>query len=478
MRAVGQKTVNSCRCGPSGCRGWLGWCACLAAVLAGPAVAVAETSVSSSEPYVLESLFPQVSGGWTGADCATSFVVQGDGARGQRSVFLFGDTLITGFNASVPRRTQPSWMPHSTVGIIPLGGGSTGERYPVAYSIAHNSTSGAPMTLFRPETEQLPDEYWWVMQGIQVTDSGSGSSGWAGEQGSGMGGHRALLLADRILPDASSPLGFRSAGTTAIVVEDVSSSDATQWQYWSLPLTRVSDGCLSWTLALFMQPSDGNHVYIMGQSTCKSAFDPSAVLARVSRAAWQSVTRASVGSVVNETQYLLRVPDASGGVGGDGTPAQGRWAPWTGGSADLDSWLLPLFTGAPSESTVVWLPSVGVYAMATVELFGPDVYLRFAKNASDPSSWWRTEAPVYKIPAPYDDSSLYFSYAAKLHPELDCGRIGTGSTPAPPAGLVMSYNVNTKSLGTLYEPGDGPAHAYVPKFVCFPWSFVASLLGV
>ena len=81
--------------------------------------------------------------------------------------------------------------------------------------------------------------------------------------------------------------------------------------------------------------------------------------------------------------------------------------------------------------------------------------------ADSPSGPWMRNH-IYNIPAPYNDTSKLFCYAAKAHPELE--RTGENE-------LVFSFICNAFDVDTLFLPGQATV-AYLPLMmrVAIQWA--------
>jgi hypothetical protein len=87
-----------------------------------------------------------------------------------------------------------------------------------------------------------------------------------------------------------------------------------------------------------------------------------------------------------------------------------------------------------------------------VDWLSTTVLLYIAEELTGP---WEA-VPCYKLPPPFDDPSLYMSYAGKAHPELALSRAGDE--------IILTYMTNAPGdLEPLFEAG--ALDVYVPRFV-------------
>lgn len=87
-----------------------------------------------------------------------------------------------------------------------------------------------------------------------------------------------------------------------------------------------------------------------------------------------------------------------------------------------------------------------------VDWLSTTVLLYIAEEVTGP---WEA-VPCYKLPPPFDDPSLYMSYAGKAHPELARGRDDDE--------IILTYLTNAPGdLAPLFEAG--ALDVYVPRFV-------------
>ena len=91
-----------------------------------------------------------------------------------------------------------------------------------------------------------------------------------------------------------------------------------------------------------------------------------------------------------------------------------------------------------------------------VDWLSTQILLYVAEELTGP---WEA-VPCYSLPAPFDDPSLYMSYAGKAHPELARPQGGAGGGDE----IILTYMTNAPGdLEPLFEVG--ALDVYVPRFV-------------
>jgi len=117
----------------------------------------------------------------------------------------------------------------------------------------------------------------------------------------------------------------------------------------------------------------------------------------------------------------------------------GHW-----GENELDA--TPIFTEAPPEGTVRWLPDLHRFAA----IYSPDIFGDIVMRTSEsPVGPWNDRRVVYHC----DEGKLsraFYCYAGKMHPEL-----------SRPGELVVTYAVNSNEFSDLFSD----ARIYWPRFV-------------
>jgi len=97
--------------------------------------------------------------------------------------------------------------------------------------------------------------------------------------------------------------------------------------------------------------------------------------------------------------------------------------------------------------------ALGAYYGVVVDWLSTTVLLYIAEEVTGP---WEA-VPCYKLPPPFDDPSLYMSYAGKAHPEL-------ALAPGGQDEIILTYMTNAPGdLEPLFEAG--ALDVYVPRFV-------------
>lgn len=407
-------------------------------------------------PSALAALFAVTQSGWLGGDCISSLWLRRVNATTDAYLWLFGDTLMGTYNASYNGRSPVGWsMPHSTVALVDMalsaasGGASTGRVLSREFVWATSGTTGAPVTLFVPSNASAP-YYLWVVQGVSNASA-------------------VVLTATQVEPQPGSLLGFVVRGTELLVAStDAAPSSPTQWPVRSVPLD-ASCAALTWTTALVTASAAGDAVanatdaaalvYVFGQ-LWTSASDTRTVVMRAPFAALADVA-AGRRAARDAFEYYACAST---------TDAQCVAVPACAGpsaaAASTDGWQrgalparLRVVAGLPgvSETSVVYSPVLRRWVAAVVDAFTDRVQLWSSSSLLGPYS----ATLAYVIPSPWGyQTREYFSYAAKLHPEL---ATNGGALPGGGAQLVMSYATNALALGPLFGPNS--TDVYVPTFV-------------
>lgn len=412
-------------------------------------MALATTTLAAMRSYELDGLFPMEDGLWTGADCASSFLVNTQPAY---AVFLFGDTLVGPIDRDRQQRLGPSAMPHSSIATTSPGDVRAALRY-----VVRRDEEGRPVSLFEPDAAApwvLPEEYWWTMQGISASRA-------LAEQ---LGRVPVALVADRILNTAAG--SFTVNGSVLLRVADAADADATGWKWDAVPLP--SDGShVSWATAVFAgdaalrpegdAPIAERYIYLVGRVDSGPSVAPqgAAVLARVLEdALFRAASLAD--AVEQDLRYLV--------VAGDGGR---RWVPWS--QVRSTGPLAPLFADAPPEASVAWYAGLRAALLPAIPFLSADITLQ-AAQADGLVGGWSPPSLAATVAPPWNATPGFLAYAPKLHPWLSCDALGPVPPPWPPAAnttrLVLSYNINTDTLEGLFQPGRASFEAYVPRFVC------------
>jgi hypothetical protein len=374
--------------------------------------------------------------GWTGADSDVSVVVKG-GPTGRRTLWIFADTFVAGYNGTSHSRLLPWHMPHNTVALAPCSATACAGTPTFFW---RRDPSGAPASAFFSITGGKASEILWPVAALASRD-----------------GSAVLLLAQR---DQAGSLNV--SGTTAISLHVGDGEDPSAWDYST---SNVGTQQLTWFSSIFFaQPTgDDDTVYLFGhdgrtgegalrQPRDKTGLHAPTVLAR-----------SRLGALLEHDWSGLEYWSDGGG-----------WAP-------TPAALLPL--GVPSwETTVHW--SAALSRWYTFELNWGALDMWTASQVTGP--WAKTPA-IFRVPAPFNGTAVpgtgtaWLCYAAKAHPET----LGDdANSRAGKASLALSYVCNTWGGGPgvlneeIYQTG-GMAMApvdirgYWPKFL----KVKASLVG-
>lgn len=299
-------------------------------------------------------------------------------------------------------------MPHSTVA-LQQDSTETGRNFKPQF-YAKRDAHGTPQSLWSPCGSQGPscchndNTFFWVVQGAVVADN------------------KLALTAVRVNATPGEGLGFAVVGTALLVVEMIGDSP-TEWPYScsDVPLP----GYL-WTMALTPDPNTIDGVLLLGQSG--GAANPGALACRLSSRdlaahswanveCWTDIPGAGLAWRVLQTPRAALVP-------------------------------LSKLPGTP-EASLVYNRYLMSWYIAIIPPFTTRVELWSAETLTGP--WGMTHA--FNISAPWNDTTRFFCYAAKAHPQLSSAK----------ESLVFSYVCNTWNVSLLGEPaGFG---AYVPRFV-------------
>ena len=109
----------------------------------------------------------------------------------------------------------------------------------------------------------------------------------------------------------------------------------------------------------------------------------------------------------------------------------------------------PLVFPVFSETSVRYSEVLGAYYGVVVDWLASQIVLYVAEELTNP---WEPVV-VYKIPPPFDDPTVYMTYAGKTHPEL-----------ARDNEIVLTFMTNAPGdLEPLFE--SGAKDVYVPRFL-------------
>ncbi|HEY5314549.1 MAG TPA: DUF4185 domain-containing protein [Pirellulales bacterium] len=232
-------------------------------------------------------------------------------------------------------------------------------------------------------------------------------------------GQRLYLLAKRVRKQAAGEPGFQFDwyGNDLLAIDNPT-AEPTQWRWrrielpWGQDFPQLSSACLV----------EGGFFYIYGlfpASQLGPLHKPLAV-ARIS-----------------QTELAAERP--RGWQFWTADDAGGRWS-------EKPTRLAALFNDAAPEMTIGRVPRIeGLVATYTAIGMSAEIRLRVARRPEGP---WSTHALAYRCP---EAAQKLHVYGAKAHPEL-------ASTPGD---LVITYCVNTGSLGEHFEHPD----IYVPRAI-------------
>jgi len=348
---------------------------------------------------------------WLGGDSDWSIPL-GNGS----ALWLFGDTFVGAWNASARQRVAGGIaMPHGTLGRV------DGPGAPLVPFWNTSADGSAPEAWFLPRSGPAGD-YLWTTAGVT---SGNG----------------LLLLAARIRTTGSGAFGFRVVATTVVRVADARPHPL-EWSYDTCDMPGTGQDnengtgtvlhSAAWRAGSGSRAAAGDAVTLLGERHAASA--GVAVMVRVPSASLAS----------------CRWEGASAWTGAGGWAAAGPSPPpWAS--------LAPVFGPAVSETTVTPMPAcagAGFFS-AWVPFGSSRVRVRTAPSETGP--WADAPSLAFDLPAPANDTSAYFSYAAKAHPELD----------GPGCSSALSVVTNAYAVSELMRPGG--ADAYVPRMWRIRW---------
>jgi hypothetical protein len=385
----------------------------------GPAPSIDDAVALRPAPdaQVLVDPYPSPSGPtWLGGDVASSAPVDAG-----TWVWIFGDTLLGRVRdvCPPPRRycdrdveddPARAMIPNS-VGLMRVS--PDGGFGPLEAS--WRTAAGRPAPIF--ETAE-PDAFLWP---LAVTSLGP----------------RLLIVASR----HTRAGGLFSQGNDLLRVENPSDPPP-RWRVRQRPLPNMHPAGpnrpqLTWMTALVHQ---ARHVYLFGE--LGTGLAQATVLARL------RLADLTAEDFVVRPEYLLQRGDVL------------TWSP------DFDEARLARVPGLPgtSEATIQHHPAWGWYTFR----IPPAEFVIRLYTAELLTGPWRDRGVVYEIPAPWstarrpDGSPRYAAYAAKAHPQL-----------APPAGVVVSYNVNLQdgAMESAIDAAEAEPDFYVPRLLVWPDAF-------
>lgn len=377
---------------------------------------------------------------WTGADVATSVALPRERRGGPaRHLWLFGDTLVGVVSSNGDRNISVPGGGFARNSAAVLSGSFGGRNNSGAVPHRDNVTFswnrdrfGHADSEFKPQHYVASSHWYWVVSGIINPLSGS-----------------LFLLAQDVV-SSSSGLGFAGIGTGVIYVPDPS-LPVGDWDYSVSTMIRDSAGKLDFSDSVAIgrgdlggaagAPSDNTTVYFMGTNDYTS--DRTTALARMSLSdleskAWHNMEFLVSGAGLGEADGDAADDDA--------VSENGHWVrgPLTNATKSNLAAVMPM----AGEATLQWHPFMKRWFRIYVAGFGAtSIDIWVARQITGP--WSR--APLYDIPAPFDDTDKYFCYAAKSHPELTTNE----------NEIVFTYATNAKDVGDLTTNDE----VYIPRFV-------------
>lgn len=337
---------------------------------------------------------------YLGGDVDTSIVLDS-----QRTLWLHGDTLVGTYSSNGLRHFTS--MPRNSVAL----------RYPGNSTLAHFIRPADPKNpshvgFFSPSDKS---QWYWPTCGV-VVDGG------------------LYVLSMRVEPGPPGLFPFQLAGTDILSLGSVGglAEDPLSWpppRITQLPYMSANF-TLGNAIGLGNNSSSGGgdeFVYILG------GFGDSARTA--------CMTRISQGAFVRG--------DFEGGL--EGYSVSGAWVPLANVSNPVGV-LAPMFDFVPSEATLTFHPSLGMWVILRVNTFlGASIEGLFAPNPWGP---WGQQA-VYTIPGEMLSGGT-FCYAGKVHRELE--RVGGKE-------LIFTYVCNTPTIPQLLNRSD----VYIPQVMRVTW---------
>lgn len=370
------------------------------------------------------------------------------------SVWIFGDTFVGAYDAPTKQRVGSGMaMPHDTIAMVAPAGLSAQKWW-------NTSSTGQPVAWFRPLTS-VPggeDDYLWIMSGI-ATPQGQ-IKPQAGQSPQGL-----TILGSRVRANGSGAFGFEIVSTTVVSVADISAGSPGSWEYSTCDFnaTGFKTG-LFWHSDIFPEPENTNQaepnnpmMLVVGQRQ-----DPSAAMRSVrSQAEW---ARPRSPGDVPRAGILMKIPLASlarcSYLGAAVWTLTG-WQSVSDASPPNATVLASLFEPDDSELTITPRPLCGGggWFSAYIPFLSDTLRIRTAPTPTGP--WTDDATATMQMPWPANDTSEFFSYAAKAHPELDAAWGGS-------CGSVLTYVTNAQSFGTLFQPG--MAGVYTPQVWRVNWT--------
>ena len=361
-------------------------------------------TVSGALPFhadsQLQPMFDARPVGWLGADCSTSIAMEPSNGECQRVLWLFGDTLIGNLTDNGKQRDWKYFI-HNSVSITEVCGGKPPSPSEVPFYWSKDSNNN-PFALFNPP-DVANGSYYWVTAGVSLSPTQLALTAYAVTNVNGF----SILRTDLILvSNANEPPTSWVYTTHAVPFSSPS-------RYFAVSMAYAKDA--------------ENVIYIVSQH------EPAASnYAAISRVHSSDLITANFSA----WEHWSLLP-------GESTPT------WSLQSNESLENVVHLFSPFVAESSLVYVASMKKWLMPLAfPLDSRHLYLRMANEPTGP---WTDSMDVYDIPLPFSNTTLFDSYAAKLHPTLF-----TASTP-----LVMTYNTNTWTLDDVSKY----SYIYVPRFV-------------
>eukprot|EP01113_Clastostelium_recurvatum_P005832 TRINITY_DN12620_c0_g1_i1.p1 TRINITY_DN12620_c0_g1~~TRINITY_DN12620_c0_g1_i1.p1 ORF type:complete len:266 (-),score=31.99 TRINITY_DN12620_c0_g1_i1:78-875(-) len=260
------------------------------------------------------------------------------------------------------------------------------------------------MGFFSPQSPSDPKEFYWIVAGLLLPSSGS-----------------LAILAQVIVSTPGTGAGFEQIGSDLILVQSPTLTGAGEgplpWKYNTSRITQ-SNAKLAMNLGITYNKEDG-YIYIFCHDGTQGLFGTT-IVSRIMEKDLISFNWAALLFWTNENAWSTSPNNMKSIIPG----------PW-------------------SEGTVFWHPTLRVWYFLGLNIFSLDIELAYSPSLTE--STWSTQT-IYTIPAPFSNSSRYYNYAAKAHPEYEQG----------PNEIVLTYNTNAK--GPLQDLFNDMA-IYHPHFV-------------
>jgi len=312
-------------------------------------------------------------------------------------LWFFGDTLIgklTDVNGQIYRVWNE--FTHGTVAIVNFAL----SLEPVFLSQSENGKI-AEAGLLVPQNPTIPGEYYWMIDGLIGPKSGL-----------------LFVLCAVVGTGDNGTQGGNFASDIAIVQNPTDLP--TNWVYttirnpWSAPL-------LQWNSAIVYNPADG-YIYMTGLD-------------------WAAPQAPKVLSRILEADLIA----ANWG-------AMQFWSLGGTWQSNMDN-LAGLMTGPRAMDSVVWHPWMNQWITFLLDPYDTYVSIAYAPELVGP---W-TVVPIYDIPAPYNNLTVFSNYGPMVHLEY-CTQANE---------IVFTYTSNVASIANLGLVQDWSTYPelYHPLFV-------------